>query len=185
MRTCKAPNCSTRFEAKGFVVWCSPACGSIIAQGRLAKKKAKQAKEEKKQDRVRKEKLKTRSDYIKEAQHEFNRYIRLRDAGLPCICCGEPLGADAIGGGYDCGHWRSTGSAPHLRFHEDNAHGQRKYCNRYGAGRAVDYRIGLVKRIGLERVESLERDQQPRHYSTDELKAIKAKYKALAKELEK
>ena len=56
-------------------------------------------------------------------------------------------------------------------------------CNRYGAGRAVDYRIGLVKRIGLAAVEALECDNEPRHYTVDELIALTAHYRKLLKEL--
>src|SRR3546814_4920656 len=80
----------------------------------------------------------TRSDWTKKAQIAFNKFIRLRDARKPCICCGKPLTDGALtGGGYDAGHYRSTGSAPHLRFIEDNCHAQRKQCNQWGAGRAV------------------------------------------------
>jgi hypothetical protein len=142
------------------------------------------AKVERAETRQRKEALKRIPDHIREAQHAFNAYIRARDSAQPCICCGQPLTQEAVGGGYDCGHYRSTGSASHLRFNEDNAHGQRKVCNRYGAGRAVDYRIGLIARIGLERVEALEADNQVHKWQADELRAIKAKYKAKLKALE-
>jgi hypothetical protein len=157
---------------------CSPACA-------LAKVKTDQAKQERKTDRERKQKLKTRSEWMKEAQVVFNRYIRLRDSGRPCICCGRFMDSDGPGGEWDAGHYRSVGSAPHLRFHEDNAHKQSKQHNRYGAGRAVDYRIGLIGRIGIERVEALEADQTPRHYTIDDLKQIIATYKAKIKEMER
>lgn len=150
---------------------------------RLKKEAAKIAKAERQDRKIRKEKLKTRSDYIKEAQVAFNAYIRLRDINMPCICCGKPLGDEAIGGGYDCGHYRSVGSAPHLRFDERNAHAQRKQCNRYGAGRAVDYRIGLISRLGLSVVEALESDNQVAKLTIDELKAIKTTYVRKLKEL--
>jgi len=136
-------------------------------------------------DRARKERLKSKRDWAKEAQAAFNAYIRARDKGQPCICCGLPLSAGEVGGRYDCGHYRSTGSAPHLRFHEDNAHAQRKQCNRWGAGRAVDYRLGLIERIGLARVEALEADQEPRKYTADELRAIRDLYRAKLRELVK
>jgi hypothetical protein len=164
---------------------CSLDCAHSLAKSKRAKEQKRAQVIEKREDRVRKEKLKTRSDYIKECQIAFNRYIRIRDRGLPCICCGVPLGADAVGGAFDCGHYRSVGSAPHLRFHEDNAHGQRKQCNRYGGGRAVDYRRGLVERLGVERVERIESDQAPRHYSVDELREMTATYRRKANELEK
>jgi len=165
------------------------ACGIDCAMQLAHEKKVKVAECDRlntvRKDRVRKERLKTRRDWEKEAQAAFNAYIRARDRDQPCICCGLPLSAGDVGGHYDCGHYRSTGSAPHLRFHEDNAHAQRKQCNRWGAGRAVDYRLGLIARIGLARVEALEADQSPRKYTADELRAIKAKYAAMARELKR
>lgn len=149
---------------------CSVKCA--IKKGKLDKAAAK------KDLAQRKEAIKTRSDHMKEAQVAFNAYVRARDAGKLCICCDKPLTVEAIGGGFDCGHYRSVGSAPHMRFDERNAHGQTKQCNRYGAGRAVDYRIGLIKRIGLEAVEALESDQTPRKWTIEELKHIKVTYKA-------
>lgn len=70
-----------------------------------------------------------------------------------------------------------------MRFDERNAHGQTKACNRYGAGRAVDYRVGLVVRLGREAVEALESDNAPHKWQRDELIAIKADYMARTKKL--
>lgn len=154
---------------------CGPTCASRLVK---TVKKVEIAK-----TRERKEAIKTIPQLIKEAQHAFNAYIRARDQFRPCICCGQDLTQEAVGGGYDCGHYRSTGSASHLRFHEDNAHAQRKVCNRYGAGRAVDYRIGLIQRIGLERVEALESNNRVHKWTAEELRSIKATYKQKLKEL--
>lgn len=156
-----------------------------IAQGRkqLRRSQDMARKAQRRETAERKVKLRTRRDWIKRVQAAFNAFIRERDKGQTCICCDRPLTAEAIGGGFDCGHYRSVGSAPHLRFVEDNAHGQTKQCNRYGAGRAVDYRIGLIKRIGLARVEALEADQEPRKYTIPELIELERHYKARVKEL--
>jgi hypothetical protein len=90
-----------------------------------------------------------------------------------------------IGGRFDAGHYRSTGSASHLRFDEANCHAQRKQCNRYGAGRAVDYRIGLIARIGWERVEELEASNSPRKWTREELIALKDLYVRKLKDLQR
>lgn len=150
-----------------------------------AKKARAAAKVERAETRRRKEAIKTIHNLIKEAQVAFNAFIRERDREKPCICCGIPLGAGEVGGAFDCGHYRSTGSAPHLRFDERNAHAQRKVCNRWGAGRAVDYRIGLVARIGLEAVEALESDNRIHRWTRDELTAIRDHYRKAAKELQR
>ncbi len=169
-----------------FEVWCSPECGWEIARLRLHKKKFREFQAER---RVTKEKLKgmmTRSDWIKKAQKAFNAFIRARDKDKPCICCDRQLrgldGKFTTGGGFDCGHYRSIGSAPQHRYNPDNAAAQKKQCNRYGAGRAVDYRIGLIKRIGLARVEALENDNAPKKYTIEQLQAIEAEYKALIRQ---
>jgi hypothetical protein len=154
---------------------CSPRCAAQLTKVRKAKEKA-ELKE-------RKRALETIPQLIKVAQREFNSFIRARDRGKPCICCGRPLGNGEVGGDYDCGHYRSTGSASHLRFDPRNAHAQTKQCNRYGAGRAVDYRIGLIARIGLEEVEVLEADNTPHKWERDELRQIAAKYRQKLKQL--
>jgi hypothetical protein len=156
-------------------------CATVkCAKGFAASKR----KEQKANTRARKAALKTIPDLLKAAQREFNAYIRERDKGRPCICCGVALASgSAPGGGIDAGHYRSVGSAPHLRFIEDNVHGQRKVCNRYGAGRAVDYRIGLIQRIGLEAVEKLESDNRVHRWTREELISIRDTYRAKAREL--
>ena len=161
---------------------CSPRCATRQA---LAASKAKKAAE-RATTKARKEALKTIADRIHEAQAAFNGFVRARDAGLPCICCGRTADDNNLltGSRWDAGHYRSTGSASHLRFNEDNVHRQLVVCNRHGAGRAVDYRIGLIERIGLERVVALEHDNTIRKWTHDELRQIAATYKQKRKALE-
>lgn len=182
-KTCKV--CRTKFHPTRPM---QPVCESFECRVRFAEQKAEKSraerkKAERKADKERKEKLKTRSDWLKEAQVAFNAFIRERDrlAGFRCISSGRPL--DWSGNAVDAGHYRSTGAAPHLRFNEDNCHAQSKHDNQYLAGNAVDYRINLVKRIGLARVEALESDNTPRKWTVAELKAIRDLYRAKLKEL--
>lgn len=157
---------------------CKVALGVFFAERSKAKREKAERIAEIASTKILREKLKTKRDWTKEAQIAFNAFIRERDKDKPCICCGMPLvGSVSSGGLFDCGHYRSVASAPHLRFNEANANGQKKQCNRWGAGRAVDYRIGLIARIGLEAVESLEADQAPKKYTIAELKAIRDLYK--------
>jgi hypothetical protein len=179
----KCKFCKVRLERIGPKI--HDACIGPWWEANKDKVQKKTLKASKAHDRERRRALETIPELIKAAQKEFNAYIRLRDVGQACICCGHPLGAGEVGGAYDCGHYRSTGSAPHLRFDERNAHAQRKHCNRYGAGRAVDYRIGLIKRIGPEAVEMLEADNALRKWRADELRAIRTTYSAKRRELER
>ena len=137
-----------------------------IEKGREA-----QAKERRKDTRRRKEKLKTRSDWLREAQTAFNAYIRERDKDENCISCGrQPRKRNA-------GHYRSVGSAPELRFSELNCHLQCEHCNTYKSGNQADYRLALVGRIGESNLAWVEGPHQPQKWTIDEIIEIKAYYK--------
>lgn len=185
-KTCKNPACRGSFvpQRLGQAV-CSPKCALAAVEVQKAKEKKSLAQAGRREIKVRKEALKTRGDHMREAQQAFNEYIRTRDqaAGHLCISSGKP--SDWSGNAVDAGHYRSVGSAPHLRFDERNCHAQSKQDNRFLSGNAVDYRIGLIARIGQEAVDALESDQSVRKYTVDEIKAIKAKYRAMTKELKK
>jgi Bacteriophage Lambda NinG protein len=162
---------------------CGPDCAIAIAGVKKRATEAKEAREAAIADKVKRERLKTKGEYIKEAQAAFNAWVRARDAGLPCICCGRPMGENVPGGAVDAGHFRSRGSAPHLRFDERNVHAQRKQCNRYESGNYAGMKIGMIERIGLGGVEALEADQTPRRYTIDDLKTIRDTYREKAKAL--
>jgi hypothetical protein len=157
----------------------------VIARAKQEKKRTELAQVERREIKVRKEALKSRGDYMRDAQRSFNEFIRVRDqlAGHACISSGRPL--DWAGNAVDAGHYRSVGAAPHLRFDERNCHAQSKQDNRYLSGNAIDYRIGLIKRIGRDAVEQLEADQSVRKYTIEDLKAITADYRAKTRELKR
>jgi Bacteriophage Lambda NinG protein len=149
----------------------------------VAERKAKE-RVEKALDRKKREGLKRIPDLIAEAQKVFNKWIRTRDEKEPCISCGAPPpDLSGLHAGRDAGHYRSIGSASHLRFHEDNCHAQCVKCNQWKAGNAVDYRLGLVLRMGVERVEALEASNAPHKWERDELIAIRAMYVQKLKKL--
>lgn len=187
-RKCRNTECRKMFQpVRCGQNTCSYECSVAVAEIVAAKSKLKRDKAERiaqiASTKILRLKLKTKGEWMKEAQAAFNAYIRMRDqlAGHHCISSGQPL--DWSGNNVDAGHYRSRGSAPHLRFDERNCHAQSKKDNSYLSGNAVDYRIGLIARIGLEAVESLESDQTPRKYTIDELRAIKSHYVAKLKEL--
>lgn len=185
-KKCKVKDCCNHFIPRNSMhSVCGPACASRMVRDKREREESKKLKEQRRKDRETRDRLKTRSDWIKDAQREFNAFIRERDkaAGLPCISSGRPL--DWSGNAVDAGHYRSVGAAPHLRFDERNCHAQSKHDNQYKAGNVVDYRINLIARIGLETVEALESDNTPKHYSIEDLKEIVRTYRAKRKELVK
>ena len=185
-KTCRNPACRGSFvpQRLGQAV-CSPKCALAAVEVQKAKEKKSLAQAGRREIKVRKEKLKSRGDHMREAQQAFNEYIRTRDqaAGHLCISSGKPL--DWSGNAVDAGHYRSVGSAPHLRFDERNCHAQSKQDNRFLSGNAVDYRIGLITRIGQQAVDALEADQSVRKYSVEQIKGIKTYYRAKTRELKK
>ena len=153
-------------------VACSISCAQmVVAEGR--------AKKAQKEMKARREALKTRSDWLKEAQAAFNSFIRKRDEKLPCISCGR-----FHTGSYDAGHYRSVGAMSFLRFDEANCHKQCVPCNQFKSGNILEYRLGLIKKIGQAAVDYLENDHPPLALRIEEIKAIKATYKAKLRELE-
>lgn len=162
---------------------CSMECAIAYSKRKAEEKRKKQEKSDRleagRRMRARKEALKSRSDWLKEAQKAFNEFIRLRDKDLPCISCGR-----YHEGQYHAGHYRSVGACPELRFNEDNVHKQCSACNSHLSGNILEYRLGLIEKIGLERVEFLERKDHPQlKLSVEEIKDLIKVYKAKCKEL--
>ena len=178
----KCKHCRKRLERIGDKIHGD--CIGPWIEANKGKFRAQAVKAERKKDRECKKAAKP-PNYLAIAQKAFNAWVRERDKDQPCICCGrEKTQVNGLRAhGWDAGHYRSRGSAPHLRFHEDNCHRQLVYCNQFRAGNAVDYRLRLIERIGLERVEALEADQAARHYTDDDYIAIAALYRAKLKSL--
>lgn len=182
-KPCKV--CRFIFQPRPMQSVCGPACALEFARERREMAERKKQREEGRLDRKRREEMKTLPQLLKEAQREFNRYIRARDSQQACISCGGVLRAGGVGGGVDAGHYRSVGSSPSNRFNEDNCHSQCVSCNRWGSGRAVDYRIHLLVRIGRDRVEALEANNTPHKWTRDEVREIRDTYRAKANALAK
>jgi len=158
-----------------------------LADYEKSKREAKEAKAIKKRNTDLKKKVKAenRGACAKTAQIAFNAFIRERDKGSLCISCGRmPNYSDHIGGsGIHAGHYRSVGACPELRFEELNVHIQCVHCNIHKSGNAIDYRIGLVKKIGAKNVDWIEGPHNPKKYSIEDLKEIAATYKVKLSEL--
>lgn len=170
----------TYTPSKALQVVCSPSCALLHAKQKGEKERKALAKIERKAIREAKEKIKPRAAYMKETQSVFNAWVRARDADQPCISCGRHHQ-----GKYDAGHFRSVGSNPALRFEPLNCHKQCVPCNQHKSGNAIEYRIGLVARIGAEAVAWLEGPHEPKRYSIDDLKQITAQYRAMTRELQR
>lgn len=202
LKTKSCRHCKTEYcPVTSTQVVCSPNCAVEYTRARVERKRQadqrRHLRSVKQNQRKRKESLKTRGDYLKLAQAAFNRYIRLRDRGKPCISCLrselEVEGSESwkVGGAWDCGHFLGVGAHPELRFEELNAHRQCKSCNsgshhhvRKKRTVAQDYRDNLVERIGITPVTWLEGPHPAAKWSIDEIKQIRDTYRRKARELE-
>lgn len=155
---------------------CSTKCAIVfVRESAPERKERQQARVEAERQKLaraelreKRQEIKSRKDWLREAQAVCNAMIRERDHTQPCISCGDRYGP------FDAGHYRSVGAAPELRFELANIHKQCKACNsntRRGGQyvmpveRAISvreaYRARLVERIGLAQVEWLESYHEP------------------------
>ncbi|WP_054915228.1 MULTISPECIES: recombination protein NinG [Pseudomonas] len=177
-KTCKACGGKFRPSFNSTQVVCSPKCALAHAPANQQKARKAIDQRERREVKVRKEKLKSRGDYMREAQQAFNAWVRLRDADQPCISCGRHHQ-----GKYDAGHYRTTAACPELRFDPLNVHKQCSPCNTQLSGNIVEYRLELIRRIGQERVDWIEGPHEAKRYTIEDLKAIKALYRQKLKDL--
>lgn len=175
LRKCAIKTCRQPFQPRSMThKCCSPDCAAEHAK-----------LEREKKDRQERQKglqaLKTKSDWLKDVERVFNEFIRIRDllAGHGCISCGRHNAER-----WNAGHFKSVGAFPELRFNEDNVHLQcARPCNKDQGGNIHNYRIGLIARIGEERVALLEGPHELPKWTIDELKALRDHYRAKLKEL--
>ncbi|UEP43161.1 recombination protein NinG [Burkholderia sp. B21-005] len=152
---------------------CSVPCSLQFARD-VARKKAEREVREARQ------KAKGRGEHLADLQIAFNTWIRMRDANKPCISCGKRRRCD-----WNAGHYRSVGSTPALRFEPLNVHKQCIQCNLYLSGNLTAYRINLIEKIGLEKVEWLEGKHEPLKLTLTQIEQMKSYYRAEVRRLKK
>ena len=141
---------------------------------------SEKAKQWKKTKAKMKNDLLTIQDYIKLAQQVFNKYINLRDSGLPCISCGKQ-----IVGRVNASHYFNANNHWNVRFNEFNVHSSCITCNQYLSGNLIEYRKRLINKIGIEQLTLLELEaNKTRKFTIEELKEIINKYKLKIKQYE-
>ena len=129
-----------------------------------------------KKTRLKKE-LMSLQDWLKLAQMTFNKWIRHRDKGINCISCGKEMKE----GNIDAGHLWSAGGHSNIRFNEYNVNAQcSRPCNKDKSGDINNYRIGFVKRYGIEKLNEIDSMAHiTKKWTIEELKELIDKYKKL------
>lgn len=168
--------CKDKFEPKFFLQKACLNAACLAEWSKLDREKKANVTHNKKKKAL---KDNDRSFRAKEAQKAFNSYIRNRDKESPCISCQRHHE-----GQYHAGHYRSVGACPELRFEELNNNKQCAPCNNHLSGNITEYRINLIKKIGLDKVNWLEGPHEPKKYTCAELKEIELEYKNKLKALQ-
>ena len=179
-KACK--ECGTKFVPMRIGQHCCGLdCGIAYGIKEAPKQKMKENRQAKKEFNA-----SDRQKLTKDAQTAFNTYIRTRD-GKKCISCKfEPHVNDKgkwVDRQFHAGHYKSQGGNSALRFNELNVHAQCSICNNHLSGNLANYRMNLIEKIGLEKVQKLECDKATKRWSIEELKEIISKYKLKTKEL--
>jgi hypothetical protein len=189
-RRTRCPHCKAKLEAGQRI---HVACIDGYADAQAEKLKRAEAKRERAAARVeraetrrRKAASKPRSKWLSECQAIVNRYVRLLalSRGEGCYTCGATP-AQKFGGTYDAGHFRSVGSAPHLRYWIPQIRLQCIPCNRHKGGMALAFRAALVRDQGQEWVERLEAMQHMAKFDIPYLIRLKAVMGKKLRRLEK
>ena len=176
-KRCKARACGREFApSRPMQAVCSPLCGLTLARAKREQDEAEKRRQERARDRERRERAKTRSQWAREAQAAVNAWVRLRDEGRPCISCGR-----MHEGQWHAGHYLSRGARPELALHPDNVARQCAPCNLHLHGNQAAFRVGLIERIGLERVLALEGPHTPAKHTADDYRRIRDEYRAKTK----
>lgn len=143
-RLCEACRVVKFRPERDNVTWCSPDCGVTVATQRVAANEARA-------HRNALANVKPLSHWEAVTERVVNGLVLVRDADKPCISCGTWTTVM-----WQAGHYLSKGAHPELRFQLLNIHKQCHRCNVALSGNQIQYRIGLVPRIGVEAVEWLE-----------------------------
>lgn len=169
-----AKKVSDRWQAAGFC--------NLDHMAEYGKQKGQEQRErqQRKVIKEKKEKLKTKSDKLRELQTIVNQYIRLRDKGLPCISCGK---LDNGTHQRHASHYRSVGANSYLRFNTLNIHASCAQCNTYKSGAIGNYRIGLIQRYGVHMPEMLEAAPRVRVYDKEWIERAKKIFRLKIKQL--
>ncbi len=175
-RTKKCRNCKEPFTPMRSTLekYCTkPECIRVWIEVEKAKQWIKSKKEKKAE-------LMSVSDWLKITQATFNKFIRMRDKGLNCISCGKPPKK------INAGHYYSSGGHSNVRFDEENCNVQCEFCNTSLSGNLLNYREGLISKIGESRLEALKtRSNEVRRFTIEELKELNELYKQKIKSIEK
>lgn len=202
-RRCKYCGESTRnFVVYGIMAFCNADHAAKWAYENKSKgaNKIKREKDAQHRERKREFKKNDRPWQIKQTQSAFNKmrvleellWFAERNLEPTCISCGRELGNDQ----WCCGHNKTRGAQPGLRFDRNNTflqHNQR--CNMQlsgdigGTKSTRGYKRGLIERFGEEKgqeiIDYCDRNTSLVKWTCEELEEMRKEFNARAREIRK
>lgn len=137
---------------------CDWGCAMSLAISDRAKAEKRELVKDKRETKKALEKVKTPTQWEKECRAIVQEIARLRDRHDGCISC--HMGPN-YGGRWHGSHFRPAGNNAAVQFHLWNIHKSCAQCNLFKGGNISAYRPRLVEKIGADRVEWLEGQNQP------------------------
>ena len=151
----------------------STLCYKCTLKKEKAKQKLKLLKFKKRKKKKREKEHNSYRYLNKLAWKLFSEYIRKKDATkkgiVQCYTCNRQLHWKEMNAGH---FWHNT-----LDFDERNIHSQCRMCNTYKSGNLAVYGMKLLKELGENGMEQLDKDAHTKRYNWLELKQIIEKYK--------
>ena len=149
--------CKVLFHPRNSLqIACCPGCAiSYISEAREKKAKAEIRKAQKKERvsvMIRKNRAKTKSEWLNDLQKLVNKYVRLRDLKDACISCEKPA---SWGGQWHCSHYYAVGSSSFVRFNLWNLNKSCSVCNTHLSGNIGEYTPRIIEKIGQDRFDWL------------------------------
>jgi hypothetical protein len=177
VKTCKI--CGDQFKAyKTTQRVCSYDCAIEYAKHKRQKDELKKWNQRKKEL---KKNLETLTQLAVKVQKTVNEYVRLRDAGKPCVSCGIKYASN-----FQAGHLYPSGTCWSVRFDPRNIHVQCRQCNMNKSGNLNEYRKNVLSRITERDLKELDAlAHQTAHFTKHDLHKIKSDFEARIDEIKK
>lgn len=104
----------------------------------------------------------------------FHEYIRLRDKGKDCICCGVPYNSN-----FHASHFYKAELYSNLKYDENNVFGGCQKCNLLLEGNESGFRTGLIQRYSIDFVNEI--DNKAKSYKKNDFKWERTQLEELRK----
>jgi hypothetical protein len=175
----RCKHCKAKFTAeersRGFVLHEGCVEGWVKANlPKLEKKRVqlarRRAAEGKRAIRARKQALKTPTELEQDCRRIVQKIARIRDRDDGCISCEKGPNWQ---GQWHGSHFRSVGACSALSLHLWNIHKACSVCNHHKSGNIAEYAPRLVRKIGQERVDWLNSQNQTVRRSREYLERFK------------